>query len=69
MQELVNKNGNDTDTNQAPPPQNTLQMQGHATVWHKELKISGQIGEPGQKDRLTFSNLAHQIENGLNKGI
>lgn len=53
MQELVNKNGNDTDTNQAPPPQNTLQMQGHATVWHKELKISGQIGEPGQKERLT----------------
>lgn len=37
--------------------------------WHKDLKISGQIGEPGQKDRLTFSSLAHQIEHGLSKGF
>lgn len=38
-------------------------------VWHKDFKISGQIGELGQKDRLTFSSLAHQIEHGLNKGV
>ncbi len=31
-------------------------------VWHREFKISGFIGEPGQKDRLTFSSLARQIE-------
>lgn len=37
--------------------------------WHKEFKISGQIGEPGQKDRLTFSSLARQIEHGLLKGF
>lgn len=37
-------------------------------VWHREFKISGFIGEPGQRDRLTFSNLARQIESGLNKG-
>lgn len=36
--------------------------------WRKDFKISGQIGEPGQKDKLTFSSLAHQIENGLNRG-
>ncbi|XP_033182193.1 uncharacterized protein LOC117152945 [Anabas testudineus] len=36
--------------------------------WRKDYKISGQIGEPGQKDRLTFSSLARQIENGLSKG-
>lgn len=39
------------------------------TPWHKDLKISGQIGEPGQKDRLTFSSLARQIEHGLSKGV
>jgi hypothetical protein len=37
-------------------------------IWHKDLKISGLIGEPGQKDRLSFSSLARQIESGLNKG-
>lgn len=37
--------------------------------WHKEFKISGQIGEPGQRDRLTFSSLARQIEHGLLKGF
>lgn len=37
--------------------------------WHKDFKISGQIGEPGQKDCLTFSSLAHQIEHGLSKGF
>ncbi|CAI5644958.1 unnamed protein product [Oreochromis niloticus] len=36
--------------------------------WQKDFKISGQIGEPGQKDKLTFSSLAHQIENGLSRG-
>ncbi len=37
-------------------------------MWHKDLNISGLIGEPGQKDRLSFSSLARQIESGLNKG-
>ena len=36
--------------------------------WCKDFKISGQIGEPGQRERLMFSSLAHQIENGLNRG-
>lgn len=37
--------------------------------WHRDFKISGQIGDPGQKDRLTFSSLARQIEHGLSKGF
>ena len=37
--------------------------------WSREFKISGQVGEPGQKDKLTFSSLAHQIEQGINKGF
>lgn len=38
-------------------------------LWQREFKISGQIGEPGQKDKLSFSSLAHQIENGKNKNV
>ncbi|KAL6454997.1 hypothetical protein MHYP_G00365650 [Metynnis hypsauchen] len=48
--------------------QNTAQPQA-LSFWSREFKISGQIGEPGQKDRLTFSSLARQIEHGLNKGV
>lgn len=36
--------------------------------WQKDFKISGLIGDLGQKDRLSFSSLAWQIEGGLNKG-
>ncbi|XP_038055448.1 uncharacterized protein LOC119727584 [Patiria miniata] len=38
------------------------------TLTRREFKISGQIGEPGQRDRLSFSSLAHQIESGRAKG-
>ncbi|CAI5640554.1 unnamed protein product [Oreochromis niloticus] len=34
----------------------------------REFKICGQIGEKGQKDRLSYTNLMHQIDRGLNKG-
>lgn len=37
--------------------------------WNRDFKISGQIGEHGQKDKLTFSSLAHQIEHGLSRGF
>ena len=32
------------------------------------MKIIGQIGEPGQKDKLSFVSLARQIEGALQKG-
>ena len=38
-------------------------------AWRKEFKIVGQIGEPGQKDRLSFVSLAHQVESGVKKGF
>lgn len=50
--------------NTSLPPQGQI----IPAVWHREFKISGFIGEPGQRDRLTFSSLARQIESGLNKG-
>ncbi|XP_078031531.1 uncharacterized protein LOC144467063 [Epinephelus lanceolatus] len=37
--------------------------------WSREFKISGQVGEPGQRDKLSFSSLAHQIEQGIKKGF
>ena len=51
------KSTQSTAHSHAPPP------------WHKDFKISGQIGDPGQKGRLTFSSLARQIEHGLSKGF
>ena len=34
----------------------------------RQFKISGQIGEPEQKDKVSFSSLARQIETGLAQG-
>jgi len=34
----------------------------------KEFKIQGKIGALGQKDKLTFTSLNYQMENGLKKG-
>ncbi|KAG7525905.1 hypothetical protein JOB18_033454 [Solea senegalensis] len=33
----------------------------------REFKINGQIGERGQRDKLSYSNLVHQIEMGLKR--
>jgi len=33
--------------------------------FQRDFKISSQIGDVSQKDRLSFSSLVHQIENGL----
>ena len=33
----------------------------------REFKIYGQIGEPGQTDKLTFVSLTHQIDSGLKR--
>jgi hypothetical protein len=34
---------------------------------HRELKIQGVVGEPGQKDKLGYQSLISQIEGGLKK--
>lgn len=49
-------------------PQSMSSCSSQAHTGTKIWKISGQIDEPGQKDKLTFSSLAHQIEHGLNRG-
>ena len=37
------------------------------SLLYRELKISGQIGEPGQTDKLTFVSLTHQTDSGLKR--
>lgn len=37
-------------------------------LYRRELKITGQIGEPSQKDKLTYSSLERQIQRALKKG-
>ena len=40
----------------------------NTSIFQRELKIQAQIGEPGQKDKLTYQSLISQIETGLSKG-
>lgn len=40
----------------------------HALPYKKEFKIQGQIGDPGQRDKLAFMSLVHQIDSGLKRG-
>jgi len=35
---------------------------------HRQLKISGQVGEPERKDKTSFSSLSRQIQTGLTQG-
>ncbi|KAM9735208.1 uncharacterized protein ACNS7B_014526 [Menidia menidia] len=37
-------------------------------VIRREFRINGQIGELGQKDKLSYTNLMHQIDTGKRKG-
>lgn len=46
------------------PPSNKL---SEVTI-RREFRIHGQIGERGQKEKLSFTNLMHQIDMGLSKG-
>jgi hypothetical protein len=52
-----------TTTTVSKPITNDLKQ-----VLRREFKINGQIGEPGQKDKLTFISLVRQIESALLKG-
>lgn len=68
MREKTNKIKMDMTVDNDNVPVYSSNVHSNTMQWRKDFKISGQIGEPGQKDRLTFSSLAHQIENGLSKG-
>ncbi|XP_039866235.1 uncharacterized protein LOC120720578 [Simochromis diagramma] len=60
-----------TPPNQPTTPQNVFPFAANRlseVTIRREFKICGQIGEKGQKDRLSYTNLMHQIDRGLNKG-
>lgn len=67
MRDFINKNKTPSSCI-STPVKNISLAQPDSSMWRKEFKIAGQIGEPGQKDKLTFSSLARQIESGLSKG-
>ena len=67
MHDLMKNSMNHT-LGSSTPVKNMVPAPPNGSMWRKDFKISGQIGEPGQKDRLTFSSLARQIESGLSKG-
>ena len=39
----------------------------NAHYLRREFKIAGQIGEPGQTDKITFVSLTHQIDSGVKR--
>ena len=43
-------------------------MAATASILRREFKISGQIGEPAQADKLTYVSLTHRIDSGISKG-
>ena len=50
-----------------PPTASSSVTKPSEVTIRREFKISGQIGERGQKDKLSHSNLTHQIDMGLRK--
>ena len=46
----------------------TVGFGGEESAFHKDFKISGVIGEAGQKDKLSYGALLKFIEEEKNKG-
>ena len=46
------------------PPLSSIPMDAA----RKEFKIKGQIGDPGQREKLPFTSLVHQIDRALSRG-
>ena len=62
------KTAHDTNDNadKLESPKGT-KLSASESFLRREFKISGQIGEPGQTDKLTFVSLTHQIDSGLKR--
>ena len=50
------------------PPSTASEQPSNVPIFRRDFKIFGQIGDHGQKDKITFLSLMHQIEAGLAKG-
>ncbi|XP_033124877.1 uncharacterized protein LOC117123136 [Anneissia japonica] len=60
IQEFMASPTSSTETTQSLP--SSLEM------FKRELKIKGQIGSPGQTDKLSYLSVMRQIEDGLTRG-
>lgn len=58
----------ETESKQAGTTTSTESVRDLKQVFRREFKINGQIGEPNQKDKLTFVSLVRQIESALARG-
>lgn len=69
---LVDANENTpekTERENASPNVETSQKFSYVhPLYRRDLKITGPIGEPHQKDRLTYTSLERQIQKALAKG-
>ena len=44
------------------------EVKSEPSMFAREFKVSGQIREPGQKNKLTYVSLIHQMDSGLERG-
>lgn len=71
-EEMARSTNRTTSPNQGPCPLTSPRttpsaIQPPEVTIRREFRINGQIGERGQKDKLSYSNLIHQIEMGRNR--
>ena len=52
---------------EAAPEVKAEKVEVTSSIYKREFKVIGQIGEAGQSDKLTYVALIHQIESGLAK--
>ena len=73
LEQLIAAKGQVSETDQSDLTSivaaNTVKLvKGEPSMLVREFKISGQIGEPGQKDKLTYVSFTHQVDSGLERG-
>ena len=56
------------DPGTKPANENPMDKLLTTSAFRRQFKINGQIGEPEQKDKLSFTSLVRQIQTGLSQG-
>ncbi|KAK3574501.1 hypothetical protein QTP86_008567 [Hemibagrus guttatus] len=67
VMEKIKRNEGEAGLNRPVEQQPFIGLAPEVTV-RRDFKIGGQIGESGQKDKLSYTNLMHQVDRGLRKG-
>ena len=65
---IKNENKGGKSVPSDPKPPDTVHKLLATSALRRQFKISGQIGEPKQKDKISFSSLVRQIQTGLSQG-